>query len=453
MRLVINIFLIILIVFSLSIIPINYQLIDIPLPSQSDTTEEPSDIDATDLEILEIETTKNNSFLDTNEFIINITSNNKSALTKLIDSFDIEISDFNTTIKKSKLTAITNNATKIKSSKDKESDKEIFSIKYTFKLKNLDITSGYYTAKIKSSNNKINPNLSLDFLYLNNSKYIGSSKKAPENRLYTKLYYADENYLRLIPVNKEIAQTERFIRNTVNELLVLPDKKYGLSDTITSPKVRNIYISNSTARIDLDSYAIKEFDKGSTASQFALYSIIKTIGKFDIVNNVKFFVNDKDTGDYFHGTDISKPFKIENKTKAYVGLETSTNRIFLYPIELNEESLNNKISLIISTLKTSSYNSIATKGLVPTVPSNVKLLNYKFNERNIELNFSKDFLNVFKGNTEFNTLMYDSILYSYTSIEGIDTVSIVIEGEKVESFNNIDISSPQKPNPFINTLN
>jgi spore germination protein GerM len=91
--------------------------------------------------------------------------------------------------------------------------------------------------------------------------------------------------------------------------------------------------------------------------------------------------------------------------------------------------------------------------LIPTLPNNIKLLNYRFDEKNIELDFSKEFLTVYKENTNYNTLMYESLLYSLTSIEGINTVSIIVNGKKVSSFNGIDISSPQKPNTFINTLN
>ena len=457
MRLIINIFLIILIVFSLSIIPINYQMIDFSLPHLSN----PSDIEVeeveTDIEFFNVSSTENNSFLTDNNFKIFISTSNKDELQTIIDSFNIKISNPNEVVKTIKLNQLKNshekNVVDIKEYLDEYSNQEIYTIEYNFYLKDLDLTSNYYTFLITSTDSRVKENISYEINYTNDNTYIGSSNKSPENMLYTEVYYADENFLRLVPVNKLINSTDRFIRATMNQLLEIPDEKYGLSNTIIAPRINNIYIHNKTARIDLNSYDVTAFNNGSANATFALDSIINTIGKFSAVDKVKFFVNNKDNANYFHGTDLSEEFIVTNKPKAYVGLETNNKTMLLYPIEINEINLNDKINAIIKTLQGINYGANATDSLIPTLPSNVKLLNYKFNDKNIELDFSKEFLTIYKENSNYNKLMYESILYSMTSIEGINSVSILVNSEIVPLFDEIKISEPQKPNVFINTLN
>lgn len=106
-----------------------------------------------------------------------------------------------------------------------------------------------------------------------------------------------------------------------------------------------------------------------------------------------------------------------------------------------------------SPLKTGTYDQVANKNLIPTLPDEVELLNYRFDQTNIELYFSSDFLTAYNGNEEYQRIMYESLLYSLTSIEGINTVSILVDDEPVIDFLGINISERQKPNTFINTLN
>jgi spore germination protein GerM len=457
LRLIINIFLLILIVFSLSIIPINYQTFDINFPHFGNNNSEEEITEKNTIDFFNIETTENNSFLTDNTFTILINSSDKEELQTIIDTFNIKISNPNKAVETIKLKEIKNsyekNTLDINQYLPEYSDQDIYTIKYNFYLKDLNIKSNYYTTLITSTDTRIKDTISYEFNYTNNNTYIGSSNETPTNKLYTEVYYADENYLRLVPVNASIEQTDRFIRKTMNKLLEIPNEKYGLSNNIVAPLIKRIYISNKIARIDFTSFDIKDFSNGSASATFALNSIINTIGKFDYVDKVKFFVDYTDTSDYFHGTDLSETFIINTLPNAYVGLETSKKTMFLYPIGITETNLNDKIDSIINTLKTTSYKSNATMSLIPTLPNNIKLLNYRFDEKNIELDFSEEFLTVYQENTNYNTLMYESLLYSLTSIEGINTVSIVINGEKVSSFNGLEISNPQKPNAFINTLN
>jgi len=458
LRLIINTFLIIIIVLSLSIIPINYHVFEFELPDfHKDKVVEENIKNENEVNYLEIKNNEDQSLLNNQTFKITINTTNKEEISDIINSFTVEISNATNLVKTISLKDISNtfeeNVVDINNFLSDYSNQDIYVYNYTFNLNNLDLTSNHYIVNVKSTDKRIKDVFTYEFNHFNNNKYIGSSNKPIENKLYTKLYYSDENFMRLVPVNKMIDTTDRFIRATMNELLIPPNEKYGLSTTINAPRIKNIAISRGTANLDFNSSEITNFNNGSTSAYFAINSIVNTISKFSVVDQVKFFVDGNNSSDYFHGTDLSEPFIVKNSAKAYVGLETSKKTMMLYPIEITETNLNNKILSIVSILKTLNFDNESKTSLIPTLPINVKLLNYRFDDKNIELDFSKEFLSAYNGNKEYNSIMYESLLYSFTSIEGINSVSIIIEGEKIDLFNGIDISTPQKPNMFINTLN
>ena len=458
MRLIINLFLIILIVFSLAIIPINYQLLDFPYFQSNQDAMDDSEEGLNDYFNM---TVNAEAFLVDNSFELILRSTDKEDVESLINSFKTTLTTNTGKTKTIDLKDIQNSS---KLSKDllsdfsdeemtEENDKTVYTIEYTFYLKNLDLNTNTYSTKIESSDPRVTDTIAFTFRYLKNNMYVGSSEAPPNNSVFAKVYYPDEDLLRLVPVNELVEDGNNFIRRSIDTLLTPADAAYGLSSTVVTPKVDNIYISNAIARMDLLSKDLEGFNQGSTASQFALNSIINTISEFDIVNEVKFFVDNSDTGDYFHGTDLTETFKVNTLPKAYVGLETSKNKMFLYPIDIEEVSLNDKVLSIISTLKTGTYNQGADNNLIPTLPDEVEVMNYRFDQTNIEIFLSSDFLTVYDGHEAYQKIMYESLLYSLTSIEGINTVSILVDDQPVEDYLGINISERQKPNKFINSLN
>ncbi|MGM0379915.1 MAG: GerMN domain-containing protein [Bacillota bacterium] len=441
MKLIINLLLIIIIVFSLSIIPINYDLINLDIDKQP--AEEPDTQTET---TYNIDIPKN---INKDTFQIKVSTNKKDKLENLLDKFNLKISINNFADKNYKLNDLDINKTLDQSSNDKE--EVIYTLTYDLDIENFLNKSGLYTLDISIKNEFFNKNISGEILKLKNSSYIGSDNENPENKLYAKGYYPDKNALFLIPINRPIVNNRnRYIRNSMNELLNPLDKKYGLSTVKFAPRIQNIFISEGIAYLDFNLEDVKPFNQGSAASSIARNSIIKTIGEFDTVKKVKFNINNYNEQVYFHGIDISKAFDIKTLPKAFVALETETNKLFLNPIEINEESLEEKVKSIFANLQGKNIRFDSKN--IPTIPYNVKLKNYTLNDKNITLNLSKEFLNTFNNNT-FNKLMYESILYSFTSLEKINTVSIKVDDNEVNDFLDMDISKPTKPNEYINTLN
>lgn len=86
------------------------------------------------------------------------------------------------------------------------------------------------------------------------------------------------------------------------------------------------------------------------------------------------------------------------------------------------KDIDDKIETIIESL---IHGDGELKGFLPI---GTKLLDYSINDKLIKLNFNDKFLNVSLNNEEN---MIISLIYSFTSLEGIEKVMIFIDGEKL----------------------
>lgn len=92
------------------------------------------------------------------------------------------------------------------------------------------------------------------------------------------------------------------------------------------------------------------------------------------------------------------------------------------------------IKEIINTLTINNQQSKKLrKGFKAVIPENTKLINYEIKDDNVLLNFSKEFLNI---NSSLEEKMIEAIVYSLTSIQGINSVTIKVENNLLEKLPN-----------------
>lgn len=71
-------------------------------------------------------------------------------------------------------------------------------------------------------------------------------------------------------------------------------------------------------------------------------------------------------------------------------------------------------------------SNIIPNGFRPIIPSGTEILDISLEDKILNLNFSKELLDI---NREYEEKMIESLIYSLTSIDGIDKVIIKVEGE------------------------
>ncbi|MEA3423615.1 MAG: GerMN domain-containing protein, partial [Bacillota bacterium] len=164
---------------------------------------------------------------------------------------------------------------------------------------------------------------------------------------------------------------------------------------------------------------------------------------------------DKNAGyEYFHGTVLDEPVKPLMWPKLYYGLMSSTDKVYLNPVQIYELDYKDVFSALqakpVIIDKCNISNIIEDSNTIIPIPKTIELFDIELNGKTLTINLSDDIENVY-GDMEKNyQMMIDSILYSYTSFKSIDNVQILIDGEKTNDFYGYDLSSPIKANKYIN---
>ena len=119
----------------------------------------------------------------------------------------------------------------------------------------------------------------------------------------------------------------------------------------------------------------------------------------------------------------------------YISIEQNKSEVYLLDkngfvartmIEVNSDSnIEEEAKTIINSLILGNENKYnIPNGFKPLIPSNTKLLSIQKQDKILKINFSNEFLNINKENEE---KMIESLIYSITSIKGIDGIIIYIE--------------------------
>jgi len=106
-------------------------------------------------------------------------------------------------------------------------------------------------------------------------------------------------------------------------------------------------------------------------------------------------------------------------------LKDNNNYISRVSTVLTSKSKQDKIKEMIEILTIGS-NKYVRDGFNKVIPKNTKLINITIEDKLVKLNFSENLLNIDINNEE---KMIEAIVYSITSLDNIDYVSIYVEGK------------------------
>lgn len=84
-------------------------------------------------------------------------------------------------------------------------------------------------------------------------------------------------------------------------------------------------------------------------------------------------------------------------------------------------------------------SNIIPNGFRSIIPAGVQILDLKLEEKVLTINFSKELLDI---NEKYEEKMFEAIIYTLTSIEGIDKVVIQVNGEVLDKLPNSGKSLP-----------
>ncbi|MCT4618238.1 MAG: GerMN domain-containing protein [Marinisporobacter sp.] len=320
---------------------------------------------------------------------------------------------------------------------------------YTLNLskENLDLSDGDYTLKLYSTAEilkDISP-LKLEVAYIHFSKYIPSTNALPPGMMGLTLYFPDTAQEYLVPITRFVKYTRTPLGTTIKNL-------HSGSSTFgfISPIPNNIKLRVQRNRVLV--YLPKELGNYNTDQKigtFALDSFVYSLTSIEGIDEVKFFVNRRESDNFFYGHTTKDIYPKGTSPKVYLGQDIDQKRILLLPINMapSEKPI---IESMIDGLKNATVNNHSQKNLVAPIPQKVALIDSVQNNNLLTLNFNKEFLSSYKDRIDLQRMMVDAIVYSFTSIEGIDQVKILVEGNPLSNLGGMDLSYPIQQPSFIN---
>lgn len=271
------------------------------------------------------------------------------------------------------------------------------------------------------------------YLFPKKEEYSLNAKTVMDENKYHDIFLIDKN--NMVAKTKIVTTSnskEGLIKELVESLIV--DGKYvdrvpnGFTQMLPSDtKILNINVNNNI--IDLN-FNNKLFDVKSCDERKVLESIIYTLTSIKDVQGVRILIDGKTlnklpkTGELLDEVlnrkiGINKNYNIDdikNITNVTIYYTSKFNdQIYYVPVTKYMNSNDNKIKIIIDQLTSRmSYNS----NLISYLNSNLKLLDYSFNEDQLDLNF-----NQYLFDNEDNKKVLEEVIYSISySVE--DTLNV-----------------------------
>ncbi len=282
--------------------------------------------------------------------------------------------------------------------------------------------------------------LSVNVTYDTGGSYYSAISQAPAGTKGLTLYFAAENSDTLIPVTRFVVEDKSITRMAIEQLQNGP-----LSSGMTSAikDVTNTTYNNGNVVIDLPS-SYEGYNNGTTESMLAYKSFVKTI--FDVdrywpVNSITFTVDRKKTDTYFNGLSSELINSLPNKERNYLLYMAYklNDRYYLFDYEpdLNKLGIieNDTTELKAQKLFDGYKDSGIDHGRSP-VPESVALNNASIQGTTLILDFNNELLNAHKGKDDLRQMMIESFIYTFTSIPGVDSIKITVNGENLKGFTN-----------------
>jgi len=314
--------------------------------------------------------------------------------------------------------------------------------------KNFDLPNGNYTFRIYSTEKKLKNtspiNLSIEYAPL--PQYIAAAENQPRGTMGITLYFPDPSGQYFIPVSRFVPYTRIPIRTTIDNLREGSDE-LGLACEI--PEIEKLQVRRDMIIVHLPA-DLGEFNKDAVKGTNALNSLVSSLTSLPGINRVKFLVGGRESDQLFHHYRTDTIFEGDKGPKIYLGLDLEQKRLLLVPHSFTTSDETQRIPEMFSALKTAAVQDQKLQSLIAPIPEEVALLDFAQRRNTLTLNLSKEFLNAYPDRPDLQRWMIDSIIYSFTSIEGIEQVQILIDNQKVSDLNGIPLSKPLKKPQFIN---
>lgn len=330
-------------------------------------------------------------------------------------------------------------------------------ITFNFDRNQLDLPLGSYNLTLYP--NAKNKELKLDKTKFNidftiDGTYVHALSDTKEGMPLT-LYFPNKEANFLVPITRFIPYTTTPLTKTLRNLEAGPNNELGLSNASPVPKEGTSGKSGNIAYVNLPS-DLSPYNKGSASSTMAVHSIVNSLTAVDGISEVRFQFNGETKKEAFHGMIMDEPYYKQKEPMIYTAHLSTTGRFLLTPVTINKFNTiynGDNIADVFELMKFNYIPKVYNSKIHPIIPNEVELLDYKINNDILTLTFNEEFENIYNYNKELKQMMIDGIIFTFTSLEDINSVNIQLrtssEDSNTHKITTYDFEEPIYINPEV----
>jgi hypothetical protein len=454
-RLFINLFFIVIICFTLAVLPINTAALEMFDFNNMFNANEP-EIEA---EVVPVDDTFIPEYTVEYESIQSRMYNPDSIKVTLNTNIPSEyensydFNDITLTLYQNDETFQVLNADAIIKSVELTYDNEVIQVTYEIELDyyNLGLNrDGFFDAELNFSSDKNIESHIYQLAYRPTIDYVDNGSPQNNGNFIYKTFFKNEDGTELVPTYFSVEYPESITVEVRNRLYNPPPLGYGLSSEAVIPARSSVSkLGDKYYGVFLYTDEINKVIENNEEAQLAVDALVQSLIRLPHISRLSLFVDDAQLPGTLYDIDLTTIYEQSTSSAVYLSDMNSTNKRYLIPIQLSEANVYDEITALFNTLKT---GFIDDKQWIQMIPPEVEMIGFTIEGTTVTADFNEAFLNSYKDEPEYQRMMINSLLYSFTSNPNISKVQITVNGQVVTNYGGYDFTEPQLEPSYINFI-
>lgn len=318
-----------------------------------------------------------------------------------------------------------------------------YELKYTLKLSKdaLKLDGSTYTLRVACMDSALSevPPLEIPVQYLDQMKYTPAAAAAPAGKQIIISYFSDATGKFAVPVSREIPRSSKLFRTAVNQLLTAPPPAMRLRPEPLAPRVSSIQYTNGLVSCQLAGpvppILYTDPQLAAVAESTLTHSIAAIESPYRI-SRIRYSWNGVPPVPGWPADEID----VTPVPRLWLGLSLSSGQVLIVPTPADTAAPDALIALLKK----------GKEGLLPTVPGQAVLLDTRMEGDSLVLRFDSGFQGLFQNAPDRAELLLDSLTHTMTELPGVKSLRLEEGTAQIGELGGIALPELLQAAPYVN---
>lgn len=266
------------------------------------------------------------------------------------------------------------------------------------------------------------------------------------------IYFADRTNTLSIPIYTPLLSGNNPYRRMIATLNKPPVSPL-LSPAVGFPLVKNIWYSAGLLELRLNSLALSAYQSPSSA-EIALANLLRTTATYQqdtLINKVRLTIDGAQQSKAFGGLNIAQEFAVERTPLAYIALVDGGQTLW-YPVPVTQEdnltgTVSNLLTGLIQPKKLLQDNRVTA-----VMPSTISVKQATLVNQTLRITFNDAIQSAFGTNESLTRAALEGLLLSVSSLPDVNNIELYVGETKLQTIGNLPLGDTIKRPDYFNVL-